>query len=58
MYVIVRAVSKDVDCPKYDEWHCYHDPHNGRFWFQIDLAQQLIKAGIRMDWDDVDDDPQ
>jgi hypothetical protein len=56
-YVIVTLVSKDSG-PKHNEWKHYRNIHNGRFKYQIDLSQQLIEYGIRMDWIDVEDDSQ
>jgi hypothetical protein len=56
-YVIVTLVSKEGG-PKHDEWSQYRNVHDGRFKYQIDLSQQLIEYGIRMDWINVEDDSQ
>jgi hypothetical protein len=57
MYIIVRELSEPGQM-KHEEWSHYGNVHNGRFKFQVDLAMALIEAGIRMDWEDVDDDSQ
>ena len=56
MCIIVMAVS-EVGGQKHDKWHHY-DAHNGRFGFQIDLAQQLMEGGTMMDWEDANNDSQ
>ena len=52
MYTIIKVYGSDKEHP----WNKYRSKENGRYIFQMDLANDLISRGISMDWSDVEDD--